>query len=123
MKDLSLKLKTQIKNVDLINNNEKFILNIILWSFGTLAFLYVVFLGNMVSNIVERRSLEGGMRTLSNEVNNLELDYLALSNAIDLEFSHSIGFKETKPVFATRKALGFRTSSSFDSIKVFQNEI
>lgn len=92
-------------------------MNIIFWSFGTLALLYVLLLGNMVRNIVERRSLETGMRALSSEVGNLELAYLSASNSVDLNFSHSLGFKETKTIYATRKSLGF------GNVKVLQNEI
>jgi hypothetical protein len=38
-----------------------------------------------------------------------------MSNKIDLGFSYSLGFKEAKTKFATRKSLG--------SIKVVSNEI
>lgn len=90
-------------------------LRIMLWSFGVLALWYVFLLGNMVMNIVERRSLEKETFSLSNEVRDMELVYLSMSNNIDLAFSHSIGFKETAAKFATRKSLG--------SIKIAKNEI
>lgn len=98
-------------------NNERLILNVLFWSFGVLALLYVFLLGNMVRNIVERRNLETNMRLLSNEVNNLELTYLSESKNIDLNFSHSLGFKEAKTIYATRKPLGF------GNVKLAQNEI
>ncbi len=112
-------------NVGVMNlNTKKFALHFILWSMGALAICYVLFLGNMVSNIVERRMLETRARSLSSEVGDLELTYLTLSNNIDLTFSHSLGFKETETTFATRKFLGFGTTPrSFESIKATQNDL
>ena len=109
MKYISAKLnnfvnyKSMVARVDL----DRFTLRFILWSFGILLLVYALLLGNMVFNVVERRSLELHARALSNEVQELELTYLSLSNAIDLDFSHSLGFKETKANFATRKSLGY----------------
>ena len=118
MKQISSKLKRHMSNasISIINNNiERLALNFIFWSFGALALLYVLLLSNMVSNIVVRRSLEADVRSLSNEVRNLELTYLSMSNNVDLAFSHSMGFREAKASFATRKSLG--------SIKMPQNDI
>ncbi len=119
MRQASLKLKTYANNIDVMHDGiEKFLLHSILWSFGILALWYVLLLGNMVFNIVERRNLEADARVLSSEVGELEVTYMSLSNAIDLDYSHSLGFKETKTKFANRKALG-----SLGSIKMLQNEI
>ena len=111
---------------------EKLILNIIFCSFGALALLYVLFLGNMVGNIIERRSLEANARALSNEVKDLELTYLSMSNNVDLAFSRSMGFQETKITFATRKPLSYRSTGEvpglrqnkpFGGIKIIQNDL
>ena len=108
MRQISLKFNTYIRSVNVINNNiEKLLLNTILWSFAALAALYILFLGIMVTNIVERRSLEAEARTLGTEVSNLESTYLSMSNNVDDNFSHSLGFQETKATFATRKPIGF----------------
>jgi len=107
-----------IQNVNIMNNNieiQKIILNTILSIFIALALLYVLILGNMVFNIVQRRTLEKEALTLSNEVGNLELSYLSIFNSVDLTLSSSMGFKETKATFATRKSLG--------SLKIDNNEI
>lgn len=124
MKQISLKFKRHIgsvSNISLINNNiEKLTLNFILGSFGVLALIYVFILGNMVSDIVARRSFEADARSLSNEVRDLELSYLSMSNKVDLTFSYSMGFKETKAVFATRKALGLH---SLDRVNLAQNDL
>ncbi|OGI60057.1 hypothetical protein A2641_02700 [Candidatus Nomurabacteria bacterium RIFCSPHIGHO2_01_FULL_37_25] len=129
MKTISSKLNMYIEKVSVINNNiEKLILNLIFCSFGAFALLYVLFLGNMVHNIIERRSLEANARGLSNEVRDLELTYLSMSSNVDLALSHSLGFKETKTIFATRKPLtygytGFRQGESFGGVKAIQNDL
>ena len=117
MRQASLKLKSYARNVSIVDNGnlQKRILNMMLWMFGILAFCYLFFLGNMVFNIVERKSLEGYALALSKEVGDLELEYLSASQKVDLTLAHSLGFKEIQTKFATRKALG--------SISIAKNEI
>ena len=125
MKQISLKFNTHIRNTNIINHDiEKIIFRFIFWSFGALALLYVLFLGNMVKDIIERRSLELNARVLLSEVRDLELTYLSMSNSIDLNLSYSLGFKETQATFATRKALGLLSADeSFDSVKIAPNDL
>lgn len=126
MKAMSLKFNTYIRSVSVINNNaERLIFNIILGSFGVLALLYILFLGNMVRNIVERRSLEVRVSALSGEVRNLELTYLSMSNGIDPALAHSLGFKEAKTTFATHKSLGYNKTNllPLGNIKIVQNDL
>ncbi|MFH1608774.1 MAG: hypothetical protein ABH951_02010 [Patescibacteria group bacterium] len=108
MKTLTLKINSYTKSRRVVNNNlQKNIFRTILFSFGALAICYVFVLGNTVFNIVERRSLESNARVISNQVGELELQYLTLSNNIDLAFAESKGFKELNiKKFATRKSLG-----------------
>ena len=118
MRQASLKLKTSIQNVNIMNNNvaiERVILNAMLALLAALAIWYVLILGNMVFNIVQRKAMEKEALVLSNEVSNLELSYLSVSNSVDMALSSSMGFKETKATFATRKSLG--------SLKLDKNEI
>ena len=117
MRTLAIQMKSYTNKVNIVNNNNmnQRIFNII-FSFGiVLVLFYVLILGNMVFNIIERKSLEADARVLGNEVGNLELQYLSMSNKVDLNFAYSLVFKETNTKFATRKALG--------SIKVANNEI
>lgn len=82
-------------------------LKLLLYAFAGLALCYVLVLGNIVWNIVERRSLESEARTLVNDVSDLELEYLSLSSSIDASLGSSLGFIETRTEhFATRKSLG-----------------
>jgi hypothetical protein len=107
------------QNTNVINNNaENLMLRAVLGAFGFLAIWYILILGNIVFNIIERRTTETAVRTISSEVNNLELDYLALSKNIDFELSQKLGFKEVKAQFTTRKSL-----STLGSINLAQNGI
>jgi hypothetical protein len=117
MQQASLKLKSYAHNVNIIDNDnlQKRILKIMLWSFGALGIFYILFLGNMVFNIIERKALEVKANQLSNDVSDLELNYLSASNKVDLNLAYSLGFKEVKTQFATRKYLG--------SISIAKNEI
>lgn len=117
MKQMSLKFKNYASNVNIVDNGnlQKRVLYIMLWTLGIMIGLYVFFLGNMVFNIVERKALEGYARNLESEVGDLELNYLSLSQKVDLDLAYSLGFKEIKTKFATRKALG--------SIEIAKNEI
>ena len=121
MKQASLKLKSYANNVNanvhIIDNGnlQQRILKIMLWVLGILALFYVFLLASMVFNIVERKALEGHALTLSNDVGNLELEYLSVSQKVDLNLAYSLGFKEIKTTFATRKTVG--------SINIAKNEI
>lgn len=117
MRQASLKLKSYANNVNIIDNGnlQKRILTLMLWTLGILALSYVFLLGNMVFNIVERKTLETYAHTLSNEVGNLELEYFSMTQKVDLNLAYSLGFKETKATFASRKTLG--------SLNIAKNEI
>lgn len=117
MKAISLKIRNYAGGISIVEdgNLASRILSSILISTGVLALCYVVILGTMVFNIVERRNLESKIRTLSGEVGQLELDFLALSNNIDLNFSRAMGFEEPEVKFAPRKRVG--------SVKMDKNEI
>ncbi|MBP6060937.1 MAG: hypothetical protein KA515_02985 [Candidatus Pacebacteria bacterium] len=119
MRQASLKLKSYAQSVSIINNNaEALTLRFILGAFILLAMGYILILGNIVLNIIERRATETAVRNLSSEVSDLELNYLALSNNIDLDLSHNLGFREVKAQFATRKTLG-----ALPNINLAQNDI
>jgi hypothetical protein len=118
MKQATLQLKYKIQNVDIMNNNievRRVIFNVMLSILVALTLWYVVILANMVLNIIQRKTLEKEMLSLSGEVSNLELSYLSVSSSVDMNLSSTMGFKETKINFATRKSLG--------SLKLANNEI
>ncbi len=116
MRTMSIKPKMHTMSINIANNNlERQVLNIVLWFLVALAACYVFFLANMVFNIVERKSLEAEANTLSNQVQDLELQYLSVSNKVDLNLAKSMGFQETKTKYATREYLG--------SIKLAKNDL
>lgn len=108
MKRATIKIKKYAGNVNIVNNNNlsKRMLNILLFSLGALALLYILIVGNTIFNVVARQGLGTQERTLSNEVGSLELQYLSASSKIDLALSTEMGFKEAKTQFAVRKAVG-----------------
>ena len=114
-----------VKSLNIVTNNfERSLFSFIFWSLGFLTLVYVLLLGNMVKNIVERQSLESSARTLVNEVRDLEVTYLSMSNKVDLTLSYSLGFKNTQATFATRKTLGLLSpGESFDRAKIVQNDL
>lgn len=118
MKHASLKFKTYAEGVSISHsgNLEKRMLAAIYWSFGALAIVYVLILGNMIWNIVERNSLEARARVLLSDMGELELSYLSLSSKVSPELGLSMGFKEvSNKQFATRRSVG--------SIKLVQNDL
>ncbi len=117
---MALQLKRRVQNVNIMNNNiavRKVVLRTLLSFLGTLALLYVLILGNMVFNIVQRRSLEKEALTLTNEVSDLELSYLAISGSVDPALAKSMGFVAKKEFYATA------TRGSALSMKLVNNEI
>lgn len=117
MRQASLKLKSYSKSASIADNSDlnRRIFRVMFWLIIALAFCYVLLVGNTVFNIVERKALEVSAHSMSNEIGELELQYLSVSNKVDLALAESLGFKETKAKFATRKALG--------SIEFLKNEL
>jgi hypothetical protein len=120
MKEVQNKIKRYGSNVGIVDNGnlQSKMLHVILFSFGALALCYVLILGNMVFNIVARKAIEVEARTLANDVSELELSYLSASNKIDLALGHSMGFKEAKAQFVTRKFSG-----SVGAVKLAKNDL
>jgi hypothetical protein len=134
MHQMTLKFNSYAKNIanaNVINNSrDRIILHAILFSIGALAVVYLVLLGSMVRNILERRSLEVRQRALSSEVGDLELTFLSLSGKVNLPLAYSLGFREAKATFATRKSLSALPLSTIpgavtplSDIKAPQNEL
>jgi len=118
MKTIAIKMKSYAANVNVANNKlDRQILNILLWSLGALTLCYVLFLGNMIFNIIERKALEVDTRSLVNEVGNLESQYISVSNKVDLSLAGSMGFKEIKDKqYAVRRSLGSLKLTTTDEL-------
>ncbi len=119
MRSAAIKIKSYVGRATVMNHNSQSrLLGFLLISLGLLTISYLFLLGNMVLNIVERKSLENEARTLASEVGEMELEYLELSGKIDLQLSYSRGFKEVKATYATRRSLG-----SLPTTQIAKNEI
>lgn len=118
MKEKAIKIKSYVGNVNVVVSDNDFkakLFRYMLLSFGILAIAYVYMIGNMVFDIVARKTLETEARNLSNEVRELEIVYLNESNKIDIAFANSLGFKETQANFATRKPIGLNSFGNVDN--------
>lgn len=124
MKQISLNLKNYVSNANVINNYglQKSILHTIFLSFGVIFVSYVLVIMGIIFNIAERKALDTQARNLLNEVGELELTYLSKSSNIDISLSKSLGYREVKAGYATRKSLGY-ISPSENNIKLAKNEI
>jgi cell shape-determining protein MreC len=71
------------------------------------AFLYGYFINQTILNVVARKNIEADLIELGSEVSSLEVEYIKLKNKIDLEFAHSLGYKDVSDIkFVSRKSLG-----------------
>ncbi len=119
MRSASSQINMQVRGISIVHHNpDRLIFHTLLATLGLLALAYVIILGNMVFNIVERRALEEEARALASEVSDLELDYISRMSGVDLNFAYSLGYKEVKPRFATRKSLG-----ALPNINLAKNDI
>lgn len=119
MRQASLKLKSYAGNLQIIDNSDlgRKTLHFILVSFGILAVFYIIILGNITFNIIERRSADAAARALSNEVLELELAYLKLAEKVDQNLAREMGFQEAALSFTAEKSLGHATGEPLGGIK------
>lgn len=117
MKAIAIKMRKYQPSINIVNNNNmrKQVLNITLTFLGLLFVCYLYLLGNIVWDIVQRRNLEAEATTLSNNVQNLQLQYFTASNQVDLALAQTMGFQQIKPNFAV-------VHNDLDSIKVAIND-
>lgn len=123
MKKATIKIKKNIQNVNITNNNiemGQLVFRMMLYTLAMLALLYFLILGNTVFNIVQRKNLEKEELGLSSNVGSLELSYLSLSNSVDIALSSSMGFAPTQVNYAVRKTLGYNNNTL---LKADNNEI
>ncbi len=90
-----------------INNDlNRRLFYMVLAAFVVVSALYLYFLGNIVFAVLERKTIETKIAVLSQEVNDLEINYLAANNTINLARATELGFSEAKAaVFANRTDL------------------
>ena len=127
MRAIAIKMKSYAGSMKGIESGmEGPILHFLIFSIGALGLLYVFLLGSMVFNIISRKSYENEAKVLVTQVGEMELEYFSMSEKVDLSLSHSLGFKEIKPTYVSRKAtssVGALNPSSSSVVKRTKDEI
>lgn len=109
MRQNTLKLNNLANTISIVNNSnlEKKIFNYALVLLGFLSVVYIFILGNTTLSVIERKALLEEEHALTNELGDLELQYLSLSSKINLNYAYSVGYKEAKATYANRANNGF----------------
>ena len=95
--------KTITYNIAQNIDTQKILFRIILMSLVALLTVYLYLIGSITFNVVARKSLENTVKSLSTNVNELDLAYLNGVNKIDKEYALSLGFVDThQNIFASR---------------------
>lgn len=90
---------------EIIENNytQIFLFRILIITLFVLFISYIYLIGSITFNVLERKSLEGDIRTLGNNISELEIVYLNNTNEINKNYAISKGFVEARQsIFATR---------------------
>ncbi len=85
------------------NQTRKQIFRVLMSVTIILSICYVYFIGSITFSIVARKTLESTMRETSSRVSSLEVEYLTLSNKVDVPTGIARGFVDPQnTIFATR---------------------
>ncbi len=77
-------------------NMEKGIFLLLCYATGALILGYLFFIGHITFTVLARKSLETKERALSSQIGEMELEYLALNQAVDLDLAYGLGFKNAE---------------------------
>jgi len=77
----------------------------ILLSLITFSVVYAYLIGSIVFNGLAKKSLENNVRELVNNVGQLELSYLTLSNSIDKDLAISLGYVDAHNSFIVTRTI------------------
>ncbi|MEK7569807.1 MAG: hypothetical protein AAB500_02895 [Patescibacteria group bacterium] len=104
MRGAAIKIYSYTASVAASHEDRKRIVQFLLAGIALLGLFYASILCVTVWNIVERRALEREAQVLGNDVNELELAYIAELGKIDASYSKALGFAEVKPKFVSRNS-------------------
>lgn len=97
------KTKAIANNISSSSYTQKLIFRILISGIILISIVYIYFIGSITFNVLARKSLANTVKTLGNNVNQLELTYLDKVNEIDKNYALAHGFVDTKDnIFATR---------------------
>lgn len=83
-------------NIGSIYDYKEKIFSVLVFGILSCAFMYVYFLQNVITNIVERERIVKDTRILSTQVSELEAKYFQVKSSINMELANSKGFKNTE---------------------------
>ncbi len=83
-------------NINTVFSYRDRIFQILIVGIMSLSFLYVYFLQNVISNVVEREKIVKENRVLGTTVSELEAKYFTIKNSINIELANAKGFKSTE---------------------------
>lgn len=66
----------------------------LLWVALAGVLIYMYFIGSIVFNVVARKGIEAENHTLTSELAQMQVKYLATMGNIDMDYAKSIGFQE-----------------------------
>jgi len=85
-------------------NNKKNIVWALIFTVVVLFAFYGYLIKKTVLNVVERGRAEQALNTLGSKVGELEFQYIALKNKVNLDLAYTLGFKNVeKSAFISRK--------------------
>ncbi|PCI20016.1 hypothetical protein COB64_02910 [Candidatus Wolfebacteria bacterium] len=68
------------------------------------AVTYMFLIASSVGNIVERKNLENEVRSITSTIGELELEYLSITNTIDIKYAKTLGFVEPSSTYYASRA-------------------
>ena len=97
------KTKAIANNITESSETQKLLFRILISGIILIGIGYVYFIGSITFNVLARKSLEAEVKTLGNNISQLELTYLNKVNEIDKEYALAHGFVDIhENIFATR---------------------
>ena len=100
--------KVKAITTDIMENNysRKFIFKLLVGGLIAISIMYVYFIGSITFNILARKSLENNVTNLTNNINQLEIKYLADLSEINKDYALSHGFVDAHDnIFAVRSTV------------------
>ncbi len=87
-------------------------------TFCVLSVVYMYFLGTIIVNIINRKTVDQEIRTLTSDIGTLELRFLSRTRELDLAYAQTRGFVEPQKIYfaqkvTAEKGLSLRTSNEF----------
>jgi hypothetical protein len=98
--------KVIVNNLNSIYSYKERIFKILVVGIAICALSYAYLLHGAIKNVVEREKISKASQTISGKINELESNYFAIKNTVDIELAHAKGFKDGEiSTFISKKSL------------------